>query len=239
MQSLVENLHEQKQVKSKKRVTDFGEVFTSEREVNAMLDLVKNETERIDSRFLEPACGNGNFLAAILKRKLAVVESRYAKSQLEYEAYAVLAVSSIYGVDILQDNVQECRQRLFLIFEEWYVALFKKDCKQECRDSVKYLLNKNILWGDALNLKTPDETAQPIVFAEWSMLGHQIKRRDYTLEKLMEGDLATFNAKKYKQNEIPLFSDEGDPAFIPQPIKEYPLAHFLKLNEHDTNELQP
>ena len=96
------------QVKSKKRVTDHGEVFTSEREVNAMLELVKQETERIDSRFLEPACGNGNFLAEVLRRKLAIVEKKYKKSQLEYERYAILAVSSIYGVDILEDNAQEC-----------------------------------------------------------------------------------------------------------------------------------
>ncbi|MFW0885015.1 DNA methyltransferase, partial [Candidatus Acidulodesulfobacterium sp. H_13] len=98
-----------RQVKSKKRVADHGEVFTSEREVNAMLDLVKQETERIDSRFLEPACGTGNFLVEILRRKLEVVKNRYKKSQSEYERYAVIAVSSIYGVDLLQDNVEEAR----------------------------------------------------------------------------------------------------------------------------------
>src|SRR5690606_25695783 len=123
------------QVKSKKRVTDHGEVFTNQREVNAMLDLVKHETERIDSRFLEPACGNGNFLAAALRRKLAVVDSRYSKSQVEWERYSVIAVSSIYGVDILEDNAQECRERLFKIFDERYTALFKDKCKEECRRS--------------------------------------------------------------------------------------------------------
>jgi type I restriction-modification system DNA methylase subunit len=111
------NTKPEKQLKSRKRVADHGEVFTSEREVNAMLDLVKQETERIESRFLEPACGNGNFLAEILKRKLEVVDNRYSKSQLEWERYAVLAVSSIYGVDILEDNAIECRERLFKIFD--------------------------------------------------------------------------------------------------------------------------
>src|SRR5271156_1634216 len=101
-----------KQVVSKQRVLDHGEVLTSNREVNAMLDLVKQEVERIDSRFLEPACGNGNFLTAILERKLRVVENRYGKSQLDYERYAILAMSSIYGIDILEDNVQQCRHRL-------------------------------------------------------------------------------------------------------------------------------
>ena len=105
------------QVVSKKRVSDHGEVYTREREVEAMLDLVKSETERIDSRFLEPACGTGNFLAEILERKLQVVERRYRKSVFEYERYAILAVSSIYGIDILKDNVVECRRRLGAIVE--------------------------------------------------------------------------------------------------------------------------
>src|SRR5216684_7633361 len=97
-----------RQVVSKQRVLDHAEVLTSNREVNAVLDLVKQETERIESRFLEPACGNGNFLTAILERKLLVVENRYGKSQLDYERYAILAISSIYGIDILEDNVQQC-----------------------------------------------------------------------------------------------------------------------------------
>jgi type I restriction-modification system DNA methylase subunit len=132
------NLNDKKnQVKSKKRVTDHGEVFTSEREVNAMLDLVKQETERIDSRFLEPACGTGNFLVEILRRKLKILENRYKKSQLEFERYTVIAISSIYGVDILEDNVVECRNRLFEIFDEKYTSFYKTKCKEECRTSIK------------------------------------------------------------------------------------------------------
>src|SRR6266849_4564820 len=116
----------EKQVISRKRVSDHGEVLTGKREVNAMLDLVRQETERIDSRFLEPACGNGNFLTAVLERKLAVVEKRYGKSQLDYERYAVLAVSSIYGIDILADNVRDCQRRLLEVFETNYTRLFKR-----------------------------------------------------------------------------------------------------------------
>src|SRR5436190_23895633 len=112
----------EKPLTSKERVTEYAEVFTSNREVNAMLDLVKQETERIDSRFLEPACGHGNFLAEILRRKLDVVQSRYRKSPAEYERYTLLAVSSIYGIDLLEDNVRECRKRLFGIVE----ARFKR-----------------------------------------------------------------------------------------------------------------
>jgi len=223
---LTENIKPDKQVKSKKRVTDHGEVFTNQREVNAMLDLVKHETERIDSRFLEPACGNGNFLAEVLRRKLAVVDSRYSKSQVEWERYSVIAVSSIYGVDILEDNAQECRERLFNIFNERYTAIFKNKCKDECRRSVKFLLNRNILWGDALDFTNP-ETKRPIVFSEWSAVnGSMLKRRDYMFKFLVE-----------KTHQFSLFNDEGNAAAIDEPVKDFPLIHFLKLGEDDTNEL--
>ena len=106
-----------RQVKSRQRVQEHGEVFTNEREVNAMLDMVKQETERIESRFLEPACGNGNFLAEVLRRKLATVSQQYKKNPDDYMRYAFVAVSSLYGVDILEDNAQECRDRLFEIVE--------------------------------------------------------------------------------------------------------------------------
>lgn len=162
---MTEEIKTGKQVKSKKRVADHGEVFTNEREVNAMLDLVKHETERIDSRFLEPACGNGNFLAEVLRRKLNIVDQRYSKNQTDWERYAVIAVSSIYGVEILEDNAQECRERLFHIFDERYTALFKDKCKDECRRSIKFLLSRNILWGDALDFTNP-ETKQPIIFSD-------------------------------------------------------------------------
>src|SRR3989344_3355567 len=122
----------EKQVISKKRVADHGEVLTAEREVNAMLGLVQNETERIDSRFLEPACGTGNFLVPILEKKLAIVRNKYSKSQLEFERYGVVAVSSIYGVDILEDNVNHCRDRLFTIFNDMYSTLYKAKCKDTC-----------------------------------------------------------------------------------------------------------
>ncbi len=105
-----------KQVKSRQRVADHGEVFTAEREVKAMCDLVLPETQRIDSRFLEPACGDGNFLAEVLSRKLAVVRKKYRRSTIDYEMNSLLAVSSLYGVDILADNVAACRERLYKLW---------------------------------------------------------------------------------------------------------------------------
>jgi hypothetical protein len=211
----------EKQVISKKRVVDHGEVLTGRREVNAMLDLVKQETERIDSRFLEPACGTGNFLAEILERKLNVVKVRYAKNQLDYERNAVLGVSSIYGIDILEDNVQECRKRLFEIFDQKYTGLFKKSAKDECRKVIKYILKRNVIHGDALTLMTVGDNPKPITFSEWSPVnGSMLKRRDFTFHGLLEHAAI---------KETPLFSYLGEDVFIPTPEKEYPLIHFLRI----------
>ncbi len=211
----------EKQVVSKQRVADHGEVLTGRREVNAMLNLVKSETERIDSRVLEPACGTGNFLAEILERKLRVLEARYGKSQLDYERYAILAVSSVYGIDILEDNVRQCRQRLFGIFDLSYLRLFKNKSNDDCRESVRYILERNIIHGDALSLKTVGDNPKPIVFSEWSPVnGSMLKRRDFTFHGLLAHEAI---------KEMPLFSDLGEDVFIPTPEKEYPPIHFLKV----------
>lgn len=217
----------EKQIKSKKRVADHGEVFTSEREVNAMLDLVKQETERIDSRFLEPACGDGNFLAEILRRKLKVVKERYRKSPTDYEKYAIVAVTSIYGVDILQDNVDVCRKRMFEIFNKEYTANCKREANEECREAVRFILKRNILCGDALTLKTSD--AEPIIFSEWSLVtGSMLKRRDFRFDEMLEGH----------NEQISLFMndweyDEEIQAFIPKPIKEFPLTHYRRVQQYE------
>lgn len=209
------------QIKSKQRVQDHGEVLTPEHIVNAMLDLVKPETERIDSRFLEPACGTGNFLAEILERKLRVVEARYAKVQLEYERYAVLAMSSLYGIDILPDNAEECRARLFVVFDAAYTRLFQDKAKAACRETVRYILKKNIIHGDALSLQTVGERPQPIVFAEWSLVnGSLMKRRDFAFHELVA---------QSSMRELPLFSDLGEEVFIPEPVRDYPPVYFLEL----------
>ena len=171
------------QVKSKQRVQEHGEGFTSEREVNAMLDMVQQETERIESRFLEPACGDGNFLAEVLRRKLSVVGNLYRKSPTEYMRYAFVAVASIYGVDILEDNARECRERLCGIVEKESKAATKGTVDPFFLEAVRYVLEKNVLCGDALTLK--DANGDPITFAEWSVVtGDKVKRRDYLLSEL-------------------------------------------------------
>jgi len=218
------------QIVSKQRVTDHGEVLTGEREVNAMLDLVKQETERIDSRFLEPACGTGNFLIEVLRRKLRVVEARYRRSQLEFERYAVLAVSSLYGIDILEDNVEECRRRLFRVFDQRYTDLYRQHCKPKCRVVVQFILGRNIVWGDALTLSTVDETPRPIEFSEWSLAnGSLLKRRDYAFRELLPEPHA--NGSLFAPV---LLSDRNEPAFIPEPIREFPPVHFLDVADADS-----
>ena len=208
------NIPPKRQVKSRERVQKHGEVFTAPREVNAMLDLVKNETERLDSRFLEPACGDGNFLVEILRRKLAVAGNNFQKhqSQLQYEKDAILAISSIYGIDILPDNAQECRTRLLEIFKEHYQSLFNQTIKPECIASAEFLLSKNIILGDALTYRRIDNPNEWIIISEWSMLPSGLmNRRDYEFSYLV-GDSAADD----------LFSDIPCQTFTPQ--------HFLNLN---------
>lgn len=214
------------QVVSRQRVADHGEVYTSEREVNAMLDLVKQETEKIDSRFLEPACGTGNFLAAILVRKMGVVHARYRRSQLDYERSAVLAVSSLYGIDILQDNVIACRRRLFDIFDQWYTRQFKNKAKEKCRAAIRYILARNIIWGDALTLKEVG-AAEPIVFSQWSFVTSSLlQRQDYAFHELLPGAEAS---ERSLFSAGPPVSDQGKPVFIPEPVRKFPPTHFLEI----------
>ena len=182
-----------KQIKSRQRVTDHGEVYTAEREVKAMCDLVSDECSRIDSRFLEPACGDGNFLAEILCRKLAVVKKKYKKSVIDYEKNALLAVSSIYGVDILADNVAACRERLFKIWRKEYKSIVKTAYSEDTERSVRFILSKNIVCGNALTLMCVDEngidTDTPIIFSEWAfIMGANMQRQDFTFSELLNRD---------------------------------------------------
>lgn len=218
-------MENQNQIVSRKRVVDHGEVFTAVREVKAMLDLVKQETLRIDSRFLEPACGKGAFLAEVLRRKLGVVEARYAKSPVEYERYAILAISSIYGIDILEDNILDCRKELLSIFNTEYEAALKCQCNSECLQSAQFILEKNIIWGDALTLKRVDAPDKPIVFSEWSAVnGKMLKRRDFAFSNLLN----------CSTEGLPLFSDTGENVWLPVPVREFPITHYLKIADAET-----
>jgi len=175
-------------VKSKQRVDDHGEVFTPSWLVEAMLNLVKEETERIDSRFLEPACGSGNFLVQILRRKLAAVELKYGKSDFERRHYALLALMCVYGIELLPDNIIECRGNLLEIFDE-YLNLSASD---DFHRAAYYVLGQNLVHGDALKMRQHDDL--PIIFSEWGYLGKgKFQRRDFRFDSL--NDSSAFSAE--------------------------------------------
>jgi len=198
-------------VKSKRRVADHGEVFTPAWMVEAMLDLVKGETERIDSRFLEPACGDGNFLVQILRRKLAAVELKYGTSDFERRHYALLALMCLYGVELLPDNIADCRANLLEIFAG-YLRLNPAD---DLYRAAFWVLSQNLVHGDALTMRTYD--AQPITFAEWGYLGKgRFQRRDFRFDDLSQS--AAYSAD-------PLFGRHGKhEIFTPTPPNYPPMT---------------
>lgn len=227
----------EKQIKSKKRVADHGEVFTAEREVKAMCDLVKHETERIDSRFLEPACGDGNFLSEILNRKLQCPQiKKYKKSPYDWERYSLLALGSLYGVDILFDNVLVCRERLFDIWEKEYKKVCKKAVNDDTRLAAKFILKRNIVCGDALNYhcvsENGEKTDRPIVFSEWSFPRNDafIRRKDYSFDNLVNGE------KKKKvpkvDGQIGLFDEEERQEDESVFIREY-ISNYRRLGDSE------
>jgi hypothetical protein len=166
-------------IKSKKRVADHGEVFTPRWLVEKMLDFVKGETERVDSRFLEPACGSGNFLVPVLQRKLAAVEAKFGRSDFERRHYALLALMCTYGIELLADNIAECRANMLEILAE-YLNIDESD---DLYRAASYVLSQNLVRGDALTMRTHDD--QPITFAEWGYLGKgKFQRRDFRFDVL-------------------------------------------------------
>jgi hypothetical protein len=202
-------------IKSKKRVADHGEVFTPPWMVEAMLNLVKEESERIDSRFLEPACGSGNFLVRVLQRKLAAVQLKFGKSDFEQQHYALLGLMCVYGIELLADNIAECRVNLVEIFSE-YLKLDKSD---DLYRAAAFVLSNNLVHGDALTMRTQD--GDPITFAEWGYLGKgRFQRRDFRFDVLTGS--SAFSA------EGSLFAHLGKHEIF-KPIKTYPQMTLREL----------
>ncbi|MDI1336451.1 MAG: hypothetical protein PSU94_09760 [Lacunisphaera sp.] len=199
-------------VKSKQRVADHGEVFTPAWMIEAMLDLVKDETERIDSRFLESACGSGNYLVQIVRRKLAAVELKYGQSDFERRHYALLAMMCLYGIELLPDNIAECRAHLLRIFAEY----LKLDQSDDLYRAAFYVLSQNLIHGDALTMRTHD--ALPITFAEWGYLGKgKFQRRDFRLDNLIGSSVFS--------SEGSLFDHAGkDDIFTPTKLTYLPMT---------------
>jgi hypothetical protein len=204
-------------VKSKRRVADHGEVFTPAWMVEAMLDLVKGESERIDARFLEPACGSGNYLVSVLRRKLATAQVRYGKSEFERDHYALLGLMCIYGIELLEDNVLECRQILLQTFAE--ALALEPDA--DLYSAAGYVLSQNIVHGDALTMRTLGEEPAPITFPEWGYLGRgKFKRRDFRFDALTM-------ASSFSDQDT-LFADLGKHEVF-KPTRDYPIQSVKEL----------
>lgn len=210
-------------IKSKKRVADHGEVFTPPWLVEKMLDLVKGETERIDSRFLEPACGSGNFLVPILQRKLAAVEARYGKTEFEKRHYALVALASLYGIELLADNIAECRANMLDVFAQ-YLGLNEDD---DLYRSASQFLSTNLIHGDAMAMKGAD--GEPITVVEWSYIGKgKFNRRDFRLDVLT--GMASL------REERSLFAGLGNHEIF-KPTKSYPPMTVRELAALDRGEV--
>jgi hypothetical protein len=200
------------QVRSRQRVIDHGEVFTPRWMVDAMLDLVKAESERIESRFLEPACGSGNFLIPVLERKLTTVKTRYGKSEFENLHFALLALMSIYGIELLEDNTVECRANLLATFST-YLKVSETDTVCE---AARHVLSVNIVQGDALTMQNPDGT--PILFPEWAYLGKgRFQRRDFRFDALTQMSLFGEGTLFESMDKAEIFRAEKDD-YPPQSI---------------------
>lgn len=208
-------------VKSKKRVADHGEVFTPSWLVTEMLQQVADETQRIDSRFLEPACGSGNFLTQVLRAKLATASRLYSKNKFEHEHYALLGLMCTYGIELLPDNAEECRDNLLELFQ----ANLSLEANSPLSQAAKRVLDVNIVNGDALTMKTT--TGEPIVFAEWGYRGKgKFSRRDFALDVISQ--MSSF------AQEDSLFSNLGRHEIF-TPLKNYPPLSIGDLANGITN----
>ncbi len=210
-----------KQIKSRQRVADHGEVFTNPREVNAMLDLVRDESFRLDSRFLEPACGDGNFLIEILRRKLSLLQD--LKSQTDWEFQSLIAVGSCYGIDILPDNAEACRTRLEHYVLSQHPIPERLPVDSPYLLSLRYMLQKNIVCGDALTYRTVEN--KPITFCEWTPIAGslQFSRRDFQFDFLVT-----------QSHQYSLFDEQGEAQSFDEPVHTYPPLHYTQLYRYDT-----
>lgn len=179
-------------IKSKQRVADHGEVFTPGWLIEAMLDVVKGEASRIESRFLEPSCGSGNFLVRVLQRKFAVVELKCGKTGSERRYHALLSMMCTYGIELLEDNIAECRANMLAVFAD-FLKIKESD---ELYRAASYVLSLNIVHGDSLEMRTNSD--DPITFAEWRYLGKgQFQRQDFRLDLLAQSSNCTANESSF------------------------------------------
>lgn len=203
------------QVKSKERVKDFGEVFTNPREVKAMLDLVKDESYRIEATFLEPACGNGNFLVEILDRKLKTV-SEVATNKEEWINLALVGVGAIYGIDIQKDNVEESIERLLNILKTELAKQFSEESTMLAAEerAFRFILEQNIIHGNGLTgmlcKADGNESKRELMFSKWDFSKLQsentVERKLFSMNKMIAHNKQRESAKKISSQSGSLFA---------------------------------
>ena len=206
------------------RIAEYGEVFTNEKEVKDMLSLVQNETQRIDSKFLDPACGDGNFLEEVILQKLMLLKQINKKEQLNYEKNLFLIVANTYGIELLKDNVIKCRKRIYKIVSEIYLKQFKNNFNSQFIASLNFVISKNIVHGDSLTNRNPSN-GEYLKFSEWVFTTRSlVKRREFLYKELIENSII---------NDSPLFASNQNQVFIPEPYKDFKVIHFYELANHD------
>ncbi|GMV88774.1 MAG: type III restriction endonuclease subunit M [Chthonomonas sp.] len=207
---------------NKERVAAHGEVFTPPWLVNAMLDLVAQECEKEDSRFLEPACGDGNFLTEVLRRRLASIDRRY-RVQSRWEMHALIGLACLYGIELLPDNVARCQLRLGEQFRGHYEARYGRKARPEVVAVARLILATNIVQGDALSMTGP--TGEPLVLTEWSLVGRKVKRKLYEYKTLVAGPAKGESLFDHE----PIVNDLGEPYTEVRHVRDLPLVHYLAL----------
>jgi hypothetical protein len=189
----------EKLIKSKARVQKHGEVFTPVWMVQKMLDNedIKAACDNLTATFLEPAAGDGNFLVAILMRKLSMVSVRYSKSLQQYTHYSLFALSTLYGIELLEDNTKMCVMNLFEVYRDFYettAKIFNKKPSKTTLDNAKFIISRNIIQGNFLTRKTA--AGQPIIFSEWQLTNSlrrnpvmlKVQRTEFSLDEIFAGN---------------------------------------------------
>lgn len=209
-----------KSIKKNINISKYGEVFTDKREINSMVDLVSDELKRPDSRFLEPACGDGAFLVKILEKKMDYICERYKKNSFELQNMFLLALSSVYGIEIQENNVSKCRKNIYNLFKKKSEKIITNN-NDNYFENAMFIIEKNIVCGDALTMK--DSNNNDIILSQWSMVKIGFfKRVEYKFRTL-------FNYKE-KIEDLDFINDNS---LIPQPIFEHKICNFLRIKEDD------
>lgn len=209
-------------IKSRKRVRNYGEVFTPEKIVKMMLDLpgIRGACQDLTATFLEPAVGEGAFLVEVLSRKMSMVAKNYNDTITRYENYSLLALSTLYGIELLEDNAQRCVMNMLQAYYEAYQRQARKhgqNPKPKVLESAKLIISKNIVQGNFLNQLSI--SGKPLVFSEWAPTNiHKnpkvliVQRTEHTLMEILDqGRKNSSTDPHYKivQKQLTLFSEEG------------------------------